>query len=81
MDRAMLAHFGNDEALMDGLLMRFSDTVQTTLTKIKLALQATHSQDFVCYIYQIRGAASWICAGNAVGRIGISVPFGKRRSW
>ena len=57
-----LTHFGNDEALMDGLLMRFADTVQTTLTKIKLALQTTHSQDFVCYIYQIRGAASWICA-------------------
>ena len=61
-DRARaLSHFG-DEAVMNSLMMRFPDTVQATMQRFRRAWEERRAEDVLCHIYQMRGAASWICA-------------------
>lgn len=56
-----LQHFGS-EGVMDSLLQRFPETVRGTLCRLRAAWMEGRDEDLRCHIYQIRGAASWVCA-------------------
>jgi HPt (histidine-containing phosphotransfer) domain-containing protein len=61
-DRARaLQHFGSEE-VMDSLVARFPATVRATLDQLKDANRIGRQDDLVCLLYQLRGAASWVCA-------------------
>lgn len=61
-DRARaLQHFG-EESVMDALMQRFPETVSGTLCRLRAAWLENRGEDLRCHIYQMRGAASWVCA-------------------
>ena len=61
-DRARaLQHFG-DESVMQALMQRFPETVSGTLCRLQAAWLENRTEDLRCHIYQMRGAASWVCA-------------------
>ena len=61
-----LQHFGS-EGVMDSLLQRFPETVRGTLCRLRAAWMEGRDEDLRCHIYQIRGAASWVCADRLLG--------------
>ena len=61
-----LQHFGS-EGVMDSLLQRFPETVRGTLCRLRAAWLEGRDEDLRCHIYQIRGAASWVCADRLLG--------------
>ena len=61
-----LQHFGS-EGVMHSLLQRFPETVRGTLCRLRAAWLEGRDEDLRCHIYQIRGAASWVCADRLLG--------------
>ena len=61
-DRARaIQHFGSQE-VMDSLLARFPETMKATMMSLHTAWKAGNREDVLCLVYQLRGAASWVCA-------------------
>ena len=61
-DRARaLQHFGSEE-VMDSCLGRFPATIRATVAQLEQAHYVGKYDDMVCLLYQLRGAASWVCA-------------------
>ena len=54
-------HFGSDE-VMESLIARFPSTIRKTHAQLREALEMQNRHDAVCLLYQMRGAASWVCA-------------------
>jgi len=54
-------HFG-DEEVMERLLQRFPATLASTSEMLQQAMDQGNTEDFRVALYQIEGAASWVCA-------------------
>ena len=48
---------------------RFPSTIRNTLGQLREALASGRHNDVICLLYQMRGAASWVCADSLFERI------------
>lgn len=68
--RAM-QHFGSEQ-VMDSLVAKFPATIRATTLQLEDAHHFGKQDDVVCLLYQLRGAASWVCA-DALSEAAVSM--------